>query len=172
MCLLAGRFVCKRRAPFALAVKDWIDVNGYWGPKRSYGYFNNWNPAILQCLRANHDIKLITNGMETKDITWYITHYVAKKQKNSSNMSTLLAKTLAYHRASQQTTADLTTINKQLIQRCGNALSREQELSAPEVISYLMGWGDRFISHHFKTIHWSSLLRLLKKVFPELNPAL
>ncbi|KAH9033410.1 hypothetical protein EDB85DRAFT_1864547 [Lactarius pseudohatsudake] len=169
MKLVGGRIICKRRAPFPLAVEDWIDENGNWGPKRSYGYFNNWNPAILQCLRANHDIKLITNGVETKDIAWYITHYVAKKQNSSSNISALLAKTLAFHRTKERLTNNLKTINKRLIQRCGNVLSREQELSAPEVISYLMGWGDRFISHRFETIHWHSVVQLLKQTYPVLN---
>ncbi|KAH9046023.1 hypothetical protein EDB84DRAFT_1632649 [Lactarius hengduanensis] len=153
----------------AQVAEDWIDKNGNWGPKRSHGYFNNWNLAVLQCLHANHDIKLITNGVETKDITWYITHYVEKKQNSSSNISALLAKTLAFHRTKERLTNDLKTINKWLIQRCGNALSHKQELSAPEVISYLMGWGDRFISHCFKTIHWHSVVQLLKQTYPVLN---
>ncbi|KAH9025253.1 hypothetical protein EDB84DRAFT_1613857 [Lactarius hengduanensis] len=108
-------------------------------------------------------------SIETKDIAWYITHYVAKKQNSSSNISALLTKTLAFHRTKERLTNDLKTINKRLIQRCGNALSREQELSAPEVISYLMGWGDRFISHRFETIHWHSVVQLLKQTYPILN---
>ena len=40
-------------------------------------------------------------------------------------------------------------------------LSHEQELSAPEVVSYLMGWGNCYISHHFETIPWFSILSLL-----------
>ncbi|KAH9007633.1 hypothetical protein EDB84DRAFT_1447399 [Lactarius hengduanensis] len=154
-----NHFVCKQRAPFPLAAEDWIDENSNWGPKRIYGYFNNWCPPILQCLCANHDIKLIMNGTETKHIAWYITHYVAKKQKTSSNISALLAKTLAYHVAGEWVATDC----------CGNALSREQELSAPEVIGYLMGWGDCFISHRFETIHWPSVVRLLKKAYPVLD---
>ncbi|KAI9435941.1 hypothetical protein H4582DRAFT_2112183 [Lactarius indigo] len=169
MKLVGNRLTCKRRAPFPLANKDWIDETGKWGPRRTFAYFNNWNPTILQCLRSNHDIKLITNGVETKDIAWYITHYVAKKQKNSSNASALVAKTLAFHRARDTAKTDLLSQNKMLIQRCGNALSREQELSAPEVISYLMGWGDRFVSHRFETIHWHSVVRLLKKAYPMLG---
>ena len=169
MKLVRGQFTCKRGAPFPLASDDWIQADGTWGPKRSYGYFNNWCPAILQCLRANHDIKIITNGMETKDIAWYITHYVAKKQRESSNTSALLAKTFAYHNASERRNFDLVAKNKKLIQRCANTLSREQELSAPEVVSYLMGWGDRYISHHFETIPWLSTLPLLRKTYPVLN---
>ncbi|KAH9022183.1 hypothetical protein EDB85DRAFT_1871482 [Lactarius pseudohatsudake] len=109
MKLVNGHFICKRRTPFPLATEDWIDENGNWGPKQIYGYFNNWCPPILQCLHVNHDIKLIMNGTETKHIAWYITHYVAKKQKTSSNISALLAKTLAYHVAGEQVATNVST---------------------------------------------------------------
>ena len=167
MQMVNDRFMCKRRAPFALAEEDWIDENGDWGPRRTNGYLNSWNPSVLQCLRANHDIKLITNGKETKHIAWYVTHYATKKRKNSSNTSALLAKKFAFR--TDQSTTTLTAINKKLIQQCANTLSREQELSAPEVVSYLMGWGDRYISHHFETIHWYLVTALLKQTYPILQ---
>ncbi len=163
-----GLPICKRNAPFPLALDDWIDESGKWGPKRTYGYFNNWCPAILQSIRANHDIKLLTNGVETKDIAWYITHYVAKKQNNSSNTSALLAKTFAFHCSNDKTSPDLFAMNKKMLQCCANSLTRQQELSAPEVISYLMGWGDRFVSHHFETVPWYPVLSLLKRTYPVL----
>ena len=162
-------FVCKRHAPFPLAEEAWIDENGNWGPKRTYGYFNNWNLSILQAFRSNHDIKLITNGLQTNHIAWYITHYVAKKQKHSSNTSALLAKTFAFHHADPNCSTNLSAINKKLIQQCTNSLTREQELSSAQVISYIMGWGDRFISHHFEAIYWYLVIDLLKKTFPVLD---
>ena len=169
MRMVNDRLGCKRRAPFALATDNWIDENGDWGPRRTNGYLNSWNPALLQCLRANHDIKLVTNGKETKHIAWYVTHYATKKRKNSSNTSALLAKKLVFRRNGDQHTTHLNAINKKLIQQCANTLSREQELSAPEVVSYLMGWGDRYISHHFETLHWYVVDALLKKTFPVLR---
>lgn len=161
-----GHWLCKRRAPFPLASEPWIDSHGNWGPKRRYGYTNSFCPVLLQALRCNHDIKLVTNGEETKNISWYITKYVAKKQNVSTNTSALLAKTFTFHRDNERRTTDLTLLNKRLIQRCTNTLSREQELSAPEVVAYLMGWSDHFISHHFETIHWYSIVDLLKKSYP------
>jgi hypothetical protein len=135
-----GWLVCKHRAPFVLAECDWIKMNGQCRPKRTY--LNNWCPPVLQCICANHNIKLISNGSETKDIAWYITNYVGKKQRLSSNTSALLAKTFAYHQWDEGSITDLRLLGKNLVQHCANMLSRQQELSAPEVISYLMGWGD------------------------------
>ena len=164
-----SRMVCKRNAPFKLAEEAWVNERGEWGPKRTYAYLNNWCPSILQCIRANHDIKLITNGEETKDIAWYVSNYSTKGTKISSNTSALLAKTFIYHRRDSEQNSELTRINKRLIQQCGNTLSRQQELSAPEVVNYLMGWDDRFVSHHFETIHWQSARELLFKIYPVLR---
>lgn len=163
------KLACKRRAPFKLADSDWVNEDGQCGPKRMYGYLNNWCPSILQCIRANHNIKLISNGTETKDITWYITIYVGKKWKFSSNMSALLANTFVFHQWDENNSQDLKVLNKKLIQCCANTLSRQQELSAPEVISYLMGWGDHYESHHFVTIHWHFVVCLMKWAYPELT---
>lgn len=158
-----GKLVCKCRAPFDLSPRDYIDEDGQWGAKRSCAYLNGWNPAIMQCVRANQDIKLITNGADTQDITFYISLYVAKHQSKSSNTSALLAKKLAFHKKAERNNDDIKTLNKRLLQRCANTLAREQEFSAPEVVSYLMGWGDRFISHHFVTIYWTNVVWLVKK---------
>jgi hypothetical protein len=157
-----GRLLCKHRAPFPLAPGVWIDSNGDWGPHRTFRFLNNWNPTILLATRSNHNCKLIMNGEGTKHIAWYISSYAAKRQQHSCNASALLAKTVAYHRRDEAHNSDIHTLNKQLLQRCANALSREQEFSAPEVVSYIMGWGDRYVSHPFQTIHWSSVTGLLK----------
>lgn len=164
-----GRLLCKRRAPFALAQEAWIDSEGNWGPQRTYSLMNNWNPWLLLATRSNHDCKLITNGEGTKHISWYISSYATKRQQHSSNASALLAKSFAYHQKDRTHDSDLHSINKRLIQRCANSLSREQEFSAPEVVSYLSGFGDRYISHHFQTIHWYSVVTLLKHTFPFLQ---
>ncbi|KAJ3572998.1 hypothetical protein NP233_g2711 [Leucocoprinus birnbaumii] len=167
---IKGRLVCKRRAPFELSSREWITPDGRWGPKRTCGYVNNYNRCILQLLRANHDIKLVTNGAETRDISWYITNYAAKKQKRSGNISALLAKRFAFHQKQEAKSSDIQQIHKRLIERCANTLSRDQEFSAPEVISYLMGWGDRYVSHFYVKIFWDPVREALMKAYPVLSP--
>ncbi|KAG1906560.1 uncharacterized protein F5891DRAFT_1181971 [Suillus fuscotomentosus] len=76
---------------------------------------------------------------------------------------------IAYHKQNEAHNSDVQLLNCRLIQRCVNSLSREQEFSAPEVVSYLVGWGDRYVSHHFETIHWSSVTSLLKKTYLQLS---
>ena len=161
-----GHWCCKRRAPFALADAPWINEQGDWGVQRRYGYLNSFCPPLMQAVRCNHDLKLVTNGEDTKNIAWYITNYETKLLLHSNNTSALLAKTFLYHRLAESYTSDLRLLNKRLIQRCANTLTREREIGAPEVVSYLMGWGDRFISHHFETIYWFAVISALKKTYP------
>lgn len=127
---------------------------------------NSWVPALLQTVRANQDIKLITNGEDTKNIAWYITNYVAKKQRETSSCSALLAKRIAFHHVQERYNADISKRNKRLLQRSANTLSREQEFSAPEAISYVMGWSDRKISHHFVTMFTGELYMAIKNAYP------
>ena len=98
-------------------------------------------------------------------------NYKMKILLNSNNTSALLAKTFMYHRAAESYTSNLRLLNKRLIQRCANTLTREREIGAPEVVSYLMGWGDRFVSHHFKMIYWYLVVSALKKAYPILAPS-
>jgi hypothetical protein len=161
-----GKVICKHRVPFPVSKSNWVDIEGKWGPRRLHPWLNNWNPTTLLCMRSNNDIKLITNGGETKEYSWYITSYMAKKQHNTSNASALLAKVVAFHQKQEWYTSDINLLNKHPIQRCANTLSREQEFSAPEVISYLMGWGDRYVSHQTETIYFSSVVSLLKRQYP------
>jgi hypothetical protein len=151
------------------AKDDWVNKEGDWGPKRLCGSMNNWNSPLLVTLRANHNIKIIMHGGKTNALTWYITNYAIKKQQRSSNVSALLAKQLAFHQLEEKKQKVLTDINKCLIQCCANTLTRDREFSSPEIISYLMGWGDRFESHHYFVLYWDTIISGVKNAYPDLS---
>jgi hypothetical protein len=77
-----GKLVCKRRSPWPLATEEWILPTGEWGPRRVFGRMNAWNPPLLQITRSNQDMKIVTHGHETKNITFYIMMYIAKKTES------------------------------------------------------------------------------------------
>lgn len=167
--VVKSKLVCKRRAPFDIAIKDWVDEEGNWGPKRWCEFLNSWNPTILRSIRSNHDIKLVMSGKETSTITYYITHYATKKQERSTNVSALLADSLAFTQTKQRNIKDIKRYNKLLIQRCANSLQHYREFSAPEVVSYIMGWPEVYESHHYVTLFWDSVVECLKKQYPGLG---
>ena len=165
----SGAYHCKRRAPFQLSESDGIEETGKWFQKRLYGYVNGWVPGILLNVRCNNDGKLLTNGSDTKKVARYTTTYVAKKQNKSYNASAVMAKTYAYHlehiQGPSSYVEEVRDVQRLLLFRLVNALNGEQELAAPMVVSYLMGWGDTYRSHHYSPIYWSSFVHALTKNF-------
>ena len=97
---------CKRCAPWPLSAENSIDERGNWVVKSTYSYVNNYQPDLLVMLWCNHDIKLLTNGEDTKNLTWYISNYTTKGQKSIYNMSSLITKYAAYQFADSEDVAD------------------------------------------------------------------
>lgn len=109
-----------------------------------------------------HGLRKVQSQLQT-DYEW------CRNTTHNLLLYTLLANTLAFHKAREAKNTDLQALNRKLIQRCANSLSCDQEFSAPEVVSYLMNWGDRYISHHFEPIYISSVIAMLKQMFPQLD---
>ena len=173
-CLFANKFGqlrCKRKAPFQRAVEDFITEEGKWGPKRLYRFVNGWIPGILINARCNNDGKFLTNGGDTKNITFYVTVYSAKKQGKHFNLSAVMAQGYAYHldHPNPEYMDCVRDDQRLLLFRLVHTINREQELAAPMVISYLMGWGDVYRSHAYSIIYWSSFVGALLKAFPMLQ---
>ncbi|CAK5284216.1 unnamed protein product [Mycena citricolor] len=170
----SGRLQCKRRAPFQCATEDFVLENGECGPKRHFGFMNSWIPGVSINVRCNNDIKFLSHGSETQKITMYVVGYAAKPQMRHHNISAILANGYAYHVAHPNTMAgelveSLRDKQRLLLFRLVHAINREQELGAPMVISYLMGWGDNYRSHNYVPIYWSSFLATLFDRFPDLK---
>ncbi|KAL1743269.1 hypothetical protein HDZ31DRAFT_212, partial [Schizophyllum fasciatum] len=161
-----GVLRCKRGAPFEKNEDDFVLADGRWGPKRLYEFVNAWNPTIALTLRCNNNIKLLTNGADTKSITFYCTSYASKKQQRTHSQSALIAKGYAYHQSTSDYLDSMRDRNRLLLNRLVQTVNREQELAAPMVMSYLMGWGDVYRSHHYTTIYWTTFTKVLYRFFP------
>ncbi len=100
-------------------------------------------------LNCNNNIKLLTNGSDTKHTMWYSTMYQSKKQGKNYNLSALMVKAFMYHDSKHDSDemAYIEDHNRVLLFRCEHAINQEMELSAWQVILYLMNWGDCFCSH-------------------------
>lgn len=161
--------MCKRRAPWPLVERTVVHATGVLDQRRSYQFLNGYSPAILICLRCNNDMKVVIFGAETKHIGGYLTNYQSKDPSKSYNMSALLGSALKYHQKHLPHMEPVRERNRMLIYRCFNTLNRQAELSGPQVMSYLMNWGDRFTSHRYVPVYWSQLANMLQSVFPSLS---
>ena len=153
---------------------DEIEEDSRWRQQRLYEFVNGYIPGILVNARCNNDGKLLTNGRDTLNISMYTTLYLAKKQGISYNVTAVMAKGYAYHLEHLQDVGsnyvdDLRDIQRLLLFRLVHAINREQELAAPMVISYLMGWGDTYRSHHYTPIYCSSFIAVMLSVYPHFS---
>jgi ribosomal protein S17E len=164
-----GKLVCKRRAPWPLVERTIVHATGILDLRRSYQFLNGYSPAILVSLRCNNDIKMVIYGKETKTIAGYLTNYQNKDPSKTYNMSGLLGSALTYHQKHLPRYDSLREKNRLLIYRCFNVLNREAELSGPQVMSYLMNWGDHITSHQYVPVYWCQLANALKNFFPTLQ---
>ena len=69
-------------------------------------------------------------------------NYTTKGQKSIYNMSSLIAKYTAYQFTDSEDVADSRECTQNLLFHCLQATNQEVEQSGPQVVSYLMGWGD------------------------------
>jgi hypothetical protein len=155
-----GLYKCKRRAPFECSAEDYVLESGACGPKRLYPYVNAWNPAVLVNARCNNDVKFLTNGNDTKNISYYITMYATKKQGQSYNTSALMADTFAYHiqHPNPSYADDIRLDQLSLLYRLSHSINCRQELAAPLVMTYLMGRSESVKSHEYTSIYWSTFV--------------
>lgn len=164
-----GKLTCKRRAPWPLVEKTVVHATGVLDQRRTYSFLNGYSPAILVCLRCNNDIKLVIFGRETKNIGGYLTNYQTKDPSKTYNMSALLGSALMYHQHHPPQFESARERNRLLIYRCFNILNRQAELSGPQVMSYLMNWGDSFTSHQYVPVYWGQLASALKRAYPSMT---
>ena len=59
--------------------------------------------------------------------------------------------------------------HSQQVIRVMQAVLCKQEIAAPLVISYLMGWGDVYRSHHYTPVYWSTFVCVLRTTYLEFN---
>lgn len=164
-----GRTYCKRRAPWDRSAVDVVREDGSYLVKRTIPNLNNFNETISAYAMCNNDVKLITSGPATNDLVWYLAGYMSKNPLTCYNIPALLASDRLFDEDGArwiQGDADIPKAARKLIVRCFNVLTREQEIPAPMVVSYIMGWGDAFKSHTYTSIGWTPIVRAIVEADP------
>jgi hypothetical protein len=130
------------------------------------GLVNNFNLTIIEAIRCNMDVKFIGSGASAKAVLYYITDYITKSQLKSHIAFAALE--LAVKKLGEQNKReDETTIRaKRLLQKCAYAMISHQELSAQQVCSYLLEFGDHYTSHEFRNLYWTAFERFIEEEDP------
>ncbi|KAJ7717464.1 hypothetical protein B0H16DRAFT_1232779, partial [Mycena metata] len=130
------------------------------------GLVNNFNETMLRAIRCNMDIKFIGSGPAAKAILYYITDYITKSQLQAHVAYAALEG--AVHKLGEFNAEedDLTARAKRLLQRCAHSLISKQEMSAQQVVSYLMDFEDHFTDNEYANLFWTSLEVFINKEDP------
>ncbi|KAJ3754711.1 hypothetical protein EV360DRAFT_51097 [Lentinula raphanica] len=135
------------------------DVTGELHLRKLDGLVNDFNETILAAVRCNMDLKFIGSGASGKAVMYYITDYITKSQLKAHVAYAALELAVKRLEPSIDDNDPLTVQAKRLLQRCAYAMINQQELSAQQVASYLLDFGDHFTSHSYNSLYWTSFER-------------
>jgi hypothetical protein len=136
---------------------------------RSHEWINSYNDVMLQALRCNMDIKHLFSAAASdgKDpdgpLAFYITTYSTKASHSTHNAYTLISaalKDLEKRRTFSEITSTVERSRQLALHSFFKVLS-QQELSGPQVASYMLGLPDHYTSHRYICLHLSAVLQYL-----------
>ena len=136
--------------------------------KRTNEMINNYNPAVMTCIRSNHDVKFVPGSKDGKNIAFYATNYATKDQLSTHNMVPLIA--ASKQRVDEDTTMASNSMDsraKAMITKCLNKITTETELSGSHVSHFLLGYKDNKTSHKFVGLSLHSALLWLANAIKE-----
>lgn len=142
--------------PSNLVEKTTIDAEtGQLSYRISNGMINLYIDFFLRLVRCNHDVKFFGSRAIGKSIMYYVTDYITKKSlKAHVSYASLLSAVQRIQGAIPNLSGDVSAQAMKLLSVCANAVVSNQELSAPQVASYLMNYGDHYTSHVFANLYW------------------
>ncbi|KAJ6548846.1 hypothetical protein B0H19DRAFT_856124, partial [Mycena capillaripes] len=130
------------------------------------GLVNNFNETILEAIRCNMDIKFIGSGPAAKAILYYITDYITKTQLQAHVAYAALELAVTRLGEYDLNVDEYTVRARKLLQKCAHAMIAKQELSAQQVVSYLMDYEDHYTSHKFNSLYWTSFEKFINDEDP------
>lgn len=155
---------CRMRLPAAVQGQTEVDqVDSTIRLRRLHPWIANYNDVMICLLKCNMDIKHIGSGEAAKALVYYITDYMSKAQLPVH--VTLNAVCAAVKRAVTQLDeeSDQTAFRRSLLTRVVNGIMGKLELSHQQVMSYIVGGGDHYTSHRFRTMNWGSVERFIRE---------
>ncbi|KAJ6566179.1 hypothetical protein B0H19DRAFT_1066511 [Mycena capillaripes] len=116
------------------------------------GLVNNFNATILKANRCNMDIKFIGSGPVAMAVLYYITMSQLQTHVAYAAFEVAVTKIGDYDAEEDE----LTVRARRMLQKCAYSMISQQELSAPQAMSYLRDFEDHFTNHKYTNLYWSS----------------
>lgn len=137
--------------------------------RRLHPWINNYNDLVIFLMKCNMDIKYIGSGQAAKALVYYVTDYVTKGSLPLHLGLQALVWAIQHNNAKYEGTPELDqqAVDRSLMIKVVNAMMGRQELSHQQVMSYLVGGGDHYTSHKFRTLYWPEFDRYFSSELTE-----
>ena len=124
--------------------------------RRLHPWINNYNDVVLFLMQCNMDIKFIGSGLAAKVLMYYISDYITKNDVNVHIGLQAIRTAIESHtkRFLEDTASSESIREHSLLIKIVNAIMGRRETSHQQVMSYLVGGGDYYMTHEFQSVHF------------------
>ncbi|KAF5328905.1 hypothetical protein D9611_014252 [Ephemerocybe angulata] len=129
--------------------------------KRVHPKMTHYNPTTTFLLKCNTDVKFIGSGMDAKAFMYYVTDYITKAPLTMHAGLTALSYAIRQGEARgvlNEEAQDETTARRAMTIAI-NSMLGHQEISHPQVMSYIQGAGENYTSEQFQSFNWGEAIR-------------
>ncbi|KAF5340024.1 hypothetical protein D9611_012445 [Ephemerocybe angulata] len=128
---------------------------------RLHPRMTQYNPTITFLMKCNTDIKFIGSGADAKAFMYYVTDYITKAPLSMHAGLTALSYAIRQGEArlALPSQGSGTVDHKRAVTIAVNSMLGRQEISHPQVMSYILGGGECYTSESFQAINWAEVLR-------------
>ncbi|KAF5313723.1 hypothetical protein D9611_010075 [Ephemerocybe angulata] len=134
--------------------------------RRRHPRMTHYNPTATFLLKCNTDIKFIGSGGDAKAFLYYVTDYITKAPLSMHAGLTALSYAIRQGEArgllsdaprEERDTRRVMTI-------AINSMLGHQEISHPQVMSYILGGGESYTNEQFQAINWAEVIRFVERL--------
>ncbi|KAJ3549401.1 hypothetical protein NMY22_g893 [Coprinellus aureogranulatus] len=129
--------------------------------RRRHPKMTQYNPVLTFLMKCNTDIKFIGSGVDAKAFMYYVTVYITKSpltmHAGLSALSYAIEK--GENRGIFAEASSEDTHGRRIMTLALNSMLGCQELSHPQVMSYIAGGGENYTSERFQAVNWAEIVK-------------
>ncbi|HLO39007.1 MAG TPA: DUF6570 domain-containing protein [Lacibacter sp.] len=145
-----------------LCTETIVKSDGSFTLKRSHPFLNDYNEAIMYCIRSNMDIRFIPGSRDCRAVAMYVTEYITKHQLTTHNIIGIIAS--VFNKLSNDNVNADNDDACNLVLKCLNKINVCHEVSSPENAQYLLGFPDHYTSENFAPLFVGDLLHAMDAI--------
>ncbi|KAF5325600.1 hypothetical protein D9611_000598 [Ephemerocybe angulata] len=133
--------------------------------RRKHPKMTHFNPTTTFLMKCNTDVKFIGSGLDAKAFMYYVTDYITKAPLTMHAGLTALSYAIRQgeNRGVLRTEGRDEGTSRRAMTIAINSMLGHQEISHPQVMSYILGGGENYTSESFQSFNWGEAVRYVTK---------